>query len=540
MYRVMVVDDEKPGREILKYLIDWDKTNFTICATAKHGKDALQQYDLIKPDLIITDIQMPVMDGLEMISNIKEINKDQEIIIVSCYEDFSYAQKAIRLGITDYLIKGLVSQEDLYSVLCKIEEKLSRHTKVNVSSFNSETHSYIGNQEIIETLFFEELPLSNIEQMINDNSLNICGKSFVVMCVSIDRYSQLINQHEIKHHQMRSIQSLIHNSLQMKQGGECVYCGNGNFMVIAPIKNIHSQMSFINECMTLANSIRNNLSKHITKSVTIAVSNSFCHLTEIHKNVQHTLDMLEYRIFAGTNKTILFNTYLQRIKNINPEKINNAISKAKHYLSNKDFESFRSQINLMFNVEIRGFMQLHYLKYINSCLIDAVILFANKNDLPYDRIFGCNYIPIDKISNFQTIGEIVQWYDVLVNHIINLCNSYVIESENVIIKEAIKYIKKHFDQGSISLDSIASHVNVHKVYLCRIFKQETGLTISKYNALLKVEKSKELLKDTSLKISEVSNMSGFSSPSKFNVAFKNITGQTPRRYRESIFPLMKA
>lgn len=534
MYKIMVVDDEKPGREILKYLIDWNKTNFTICATAKHGKDAIEQYDLVKPDLIITDIQMPVMDGLNMISKIKKINKDQEIIIVSCYEDFSYAQKAIRLGITDYLIKGLVSQEDLYSVLYKIEEKLSRRTEINVASCNSEVHSYIENQGIIETLFFEELPLCDIEQIINDNNLNICGKSFVVMCVSIDRYSQLLNQQEIKHHKMRSMQPLIQNSLRIKQGGECVYCGNGNFMVIAPIRNIHSQMSFINECMTLANSIRNNLSKHFSKSVTIAVSNSFCHLTEIHKNVQNTLDMLDYRIFAGTNKTILFNTYLQRIKNIDPEKINKAIDKAKYYLSDKDFESFRSQINQMFNVEIKGFMQLHYLKYVNSCLIDAIILFANRDHLPYDRIFGCNYVPIDKISSFQSIEEIVQWYDAIVNNIINLSNSYVIESENVIVKDAIKYIKKHFDKGSISLDSIAAHVNVHKVYLCRIFKQETSLTISKYNVLLKVDKAKELLKDASLKIFEVSNMSGFSSPSKFNVAFKSITGQTPKRYRESI------
>lgn len=534
MYKVMVVDDEKPGREILKYLIDWDKTNFTICATAKHGKDAIQQYDIVRPDLIITDIQMPVMDGLEMINKIKEINKNQEIIIVSCYEDFSYAQKAIRLGITDYLIKGLVTEEDLYSVLCKIEEKLSERSLVDVSSCNPVTSSRVKNLESIETLFFEELSLSDIQLIIKDNRLNIHGDSFVVMCVSIDQYSQLINQHEIKHHQMRLIQNLIQNSLQTKQGGECVYSGNGNFMVITPIKNTHSQMNFIHECMTLANSIRNSVNQHFTKPLTIAVSNSFCCLTEIHKNVQNTLNMLEYRIFAGLNKTILFNTYLQRIKNVNPEKINSAIDYAKHYLNNKDFESLKSQINQIFNVDIKGFVQLHYLKYVNSCLMDAVILFTNKNQLPYERIFGCNYIPIDKINNFQTIEEIVQWYDVLISKIQNLCNGFIIQSDNVIIKKTVKYIKNHFDHGNISLDSIATHVNVHKVYLCRIFKQETDLTISNYISLLKIQKAKELLKDTSLKIFEVSYMAGFSSPSKFNVAFKSVTGQTPKKFRETV------
>lgn len=117
MKTVMLVDDERPARELVKMTINWEKAGFQILWEARNGKQALEQYAEKKPDLIITDIQMPVMDGLELLERVKAICPSQKVVILSCHEDFSYARRALRAGVLDYLIKDALTDEVLYNLL---------------------------------------------------------------------------------------------------------------------------------------------------------------------------------------------------------------------------------------------------------------------------------------------------------------------------------------------------------------------------------------------------------------------------------------
>ena len=117
MKTIMIVDDEKPARELLKMLINWESAGFRIISEANDGIEAIDQYLQFAPDLIITDIQMPQMDGLTLIKEIKKINSDQNIIVLSCHENFNYAREIMKLGIFDYLIKDSLTPEELYTVL---------------------------------------------------------------------------------------------------------------------------------------------------------------------------------------------------------------------------------------------------------------------------------------------------------------------------------------------------------------------------------------------------------------------------------------
>ena len=129
MRTVLIVDDERPARELLKMTLDWEALGFSTPLEANNGKKALEQYNMHKPDYIITDIQMPVMDGLELIEKIKEINPNQRIIILSCHESFSYAKKALKLGVMDYLIKDALNPDTLADML------LSNSTEIESYNF---------------------------------------------------------------------------------------------------------------------------------------------------------------------------------------------------------------------------------------------------------------------------------------------------------------------------------------------------------------------------------------------------------------------
>ncbi|MDY3917555.1 MAG: response regulator [Candidatus Limivivens sp.] len=124
MYTAMIVDDEYPARNMLDLLVDWEENDFRLIAKAENGKQALELYRKYRPDLLITDIQMPVMDGIQLIEAIRREKRDACMVILSCHESFAYAQQAIRLGVKDYLIKDMLTGEQLQKCLERAKEQI--------------------------------------------------------------------------------------------------------------------------------------------------------------------------------------------------------------------------------------------------------------------------------------------------------------------------------------------------------------------------------------------------------------------------------
>jgi|GEM_PF-2487526 len=124
MYTVLIVDDEFSARNLVKLVLDWESNGFEIIGEAKNGRDALEKCKTLHPDLVITDIQMPVIDGIEFIRQAQLNDNPPHFIILSCYESFSYAQQAIKLGVCDYLIKDLLTSELMQNTLKEVIPKL--------------------------------------------------------------------------------------------------------------------------------------------------------------------------------------------------------------------------------------------------------------------------------------------------------------------------------------------------------------------------------------------------------------------------------
>lgn len=129
MYQVLIVDDEPIVKIALRSMLDWGTLGFHICATASNGQEALEMAEKYRPDLIICDLKMPVMDGIELIQTAKDRKMDCEFLVISNYEDFNYVRTALVLGASDYILKVSISPEELTSQLQKIREKLELKKK---------------------------------------------------------------------------------------------------------------------------------------------------------------------------------------------------------------------------------------------------------------------------------------------------------------------------------------------------------------------------------------------------------------------------
>ncbi|AJG98089.1 two-component system response regulator [Clostridium beijerinckii] len=538
MYKVMIVDDEIPAREILLCIINWEDTDFRIVYSASNGKDALDKYTDIKPDLIITDIQMPIIDGLDLIEEIQKINKSQNFLILSCYEDFTYAQRAMKMGVTDYLIKDLITPNDLYGILAKTKTDLDNIT-IKKSEIKKE-HKLLNflkeNKDIaLRKLIFNDISQDDCYNLIENLNLNLNGKLFVLFLIQIDNFFKYIEDENFYTKTLNEIIKNISETIEELDIGECFYSENGEFTAIVRLTPTISEADIINECYYLAQEIRKRISLMHNISLTISVSSTFKKPFKIKKYFDEAFKLSKMKVFLGNDTIILNNTFVKNL-DLDTDTLVKRINAINIAIEQNNIENLKSELTHLYDKDIRGFMQFNYLNYINSSLLDLVVRTCNRYSIAYEDIFSTSYLPIEILSTKETVEEMSGWFIEIFTKIINInFNNSFKNKYSKKVADSIDYINKNLFNQSLSLTDIAENINVHKVYLCRIFKEETGENVTQYILKARIDKSKEIILSTNYKLYEISDKLGFNSPQQFSILFKKVTGITPNQFRDSYF-----
>ena len=538
MYKVMIVDDEIPAREILLCIINWEDTDFRIVYSASNGKEALDKYTDIKPDLIITDIQMPIIDGLDLIEEVQKINKSQKFLILSCYEDFTYAQRAMKMGVTDYLIKDLITPNDLYGILAKTKTDLDNIT-IKKSEIRKE-HKLLNflkeNKDIaLRKLIFNDISQDDCYNLIENLNLNLNGKLFVLFLIQIDNFFKYIEDENFYTNTLNEIIKNVSETIEELNIGECFYSENGEFTAIVRLTPTISEADIINECYYLAQEIRKRISLMHNISLTISVSSTFKKPFKIKKYFDEAFKLSKMKVFLGNDTIILNNTFVKNL-DLDTDTLAKRINAINIAIEQNNIENLKSELTHLYDKDIRGFMQFNYLNYINSSLLDLVVRTCNRYSIAYEDIFSTSYLPIEILSTKETVEEMSGWFIEIFTKIINInFNNSFKNKYSKKVADSIDYINKNLFNQSLSLTDIAENINVHKVYLCRIFKEETGENVTQYILKARIEKSKEIILSTNYKLYEISDKLGFNSPQQFSILFKKVTGITPNQFRDSYF-----
>ncbi|MBE6086596.1 MAG: response regulator [Clostridium beijerinckii] len=538
MYKVMIVDDEIPAREILLCIINWEDTDFRIVYSASNGKDALDKYTDIKPDLIITDIQMPIINGLDLIEEVQKINKSQKFLILSCYEDFTYAQRAMKMGVTDYLIKDLITPNDLYGILAKTKTDLDNIT-IKKSEIKKE-HKLLNflkeNKDIaLRKLIFNDISQDDCYNLIENLNLNLNGKLFVLFLIQIDNFFKYIEDENFYTNTLNEIIKNVSETIEELNIGECFYSENGEFTAIVRLSPTISEADIINECYYLAQEIRKRISLMHNISLTISVSSTFKKPFKIKKYFDEAFKLSKMKVFLGNDTIILNNTFVKNL-DLDTDTLAKRINAINIAIEQNNIENLKLELTHLYDKDIRGFMQFNYLNYINSSLLDLVVRTCNRYSIAYEDIFSTSYLPIEILSTKETVEEMSGWFIEIFTKIINInFNNSFKNKYSKKVADSIDYINKNLFNQSLSLTDIAENINVHKVYLCRIFKEETGENVTQYILKARIDNSKEIILSTNYKLYEISDKLGFNSPQQFSILFKKVTGITPNQFRDSYF-----
>ncbi|HBE79472.1 MAG TPA: hypothetical protein DDW65_17105 [Firmicutes bacterium] len=517
MKTVMIVDDEKPARELLKMLIDWESAGYTITSEARDGKEAIEQYALYAHDLIITDIQMPQMDGLTFIKTIKKMNKDQNIIVLSCHEDFNYAREVMKLGIMDYLIKDSLTPEDLYTVL------------KNTSYLKSDERSASNSGNIIDEKAFRLLG-DIIHDRLGDANYDEALKFWNIGQSQQYFFIHALIGSESNNNYVPEITSRVNNLLTPDGGAICNLVDN-YYVILAVINSSHSQSEMFNRQSSIAHSIHACMEKAAGCMITAGVSRICPDIHLIKEKNLEAKQALGYRVFLGKGKIMYFDIIQNITRSIKIDIIDTRIKNIKLALSQKQTSQLSNELKNLYLIDLQGIIQYNYLQHVNALLLGLITTTCSESNISYNSLFADGTIPLDTIQNFETVEEMLSWFtekfQALIKAMDGLCNNHCSHQ----IKKIVQYIQQHYAED-IGLESIANLYDIHKVHLARSFKENTGFSVNGFIRELRIKEAKNLLKNSDLNVSEIVYKVGFQNFQSFYTVFKKQVGLTPMEFRD--------
>jgi two-component system response regulator YesN len=530
MKKILIVDDEYIVRLGLKTIVDWAMFGYMVAGEAANGKEALDFFEKNPADVILTDIKMPVMDGLELTRRIRERNKKTQIIILSHYDEFSYAQEAISLGAFRYILKSEMTKTNLENILKSL---------CLGSDVSPEMEHIAGWKEKLK-VFIEKYLLSSFNRYFKDKEAeqHLCPPESafppsitgdcVVFSVSC-RTTPLLNEAREKF--PKTIGVLFEDAFVNLAGAGRYFDDNFYFAAIAPVEKIKDADAgqFLAEKISgPALQLVKNVRQYFNVNTFIGVSSpgriNDCGLLLREAHLARFDCFFSQKVFVG-----IFN------KNPGSREISGT-KKASLVSYAKLIELIDTcQKDVMLEYIQTIFMKLREAgdySSVYSAFIDLLSvgkLIREKCQLEEEASLSEHKFKHDAFFDLPFIGDVEMYiYELYLSLLFTKQNGKAGYSH--IVKMCNDFIEREYEHN-IGLAEAAEYAGVSHSYLSFIFKQETGVNFHAALAQHRIEKAKKLLATTGLKIYQVAEEVGFSNPYYFSKVFREISGYTCKEYR---------
>lgn len=530
--KVMIADDEGKICQLIQCLVDWKALDMEVVAVAHNGLEALELIKEHKPDIAITDIRMPGCNGLSMIKQARKIVPDMEYIIISGYRDFEYAHKAIQFGVSDYLLKPIdkneliLTLEKMRTAYLEKTEQLTKEEKLR--KFEK------SDKQRMRKLVFKEVMMQQkkASRLISIQDLNETYKYhfkegiFQTVMIKIDGARNEIKTSEI--YLEDKIRQILLSNLKDCYDWECSFADSCCLVVLnypMAYKGIRKNMRKVLEELLL----QQNVLKGIRITIGMGVELDFSGM--LKERMKSAKWAVAQRLMKGSNQVIL-----GEIRNANEfadsdlfKKFNKEFSIA---IELQDLEEVKKTLRFL-EMEIRklsnitGYEVLQMTKEAMNVYIFALF----NNQLPTEGINGL----FDEFNKqVHDCGTMKELFAYLLGTITKSFEKILEEKDQMDtkpIKEAKKYILQHYKEP-ISLEIVSEVVGFNTTYFSTMFKKETGINFSEYLLNLRLDKAKELLKETKKSIADICEEVGYHDVKYFTKKFTNYTSLKPNEYRK--------
>lgn len=533
MYRVLLVDDEILVRDAIRENIDWKGINCELVGDCDNGQEAAEFVKHNEVDMVLTDICMPYMDGMELSHFLHDNYPDIVIVIFSGFSDFEYAKKAIQYNVSEYMLKPVTAME-LTGVIERMKEKVDqkKYEKRRMENLTRASENYHKNALVIRSKEMEALVncTKDVQESLRQlEGLGIFLNSphYRVAVFDMDLYSDLYEIDVEKMQESALMAFVLFNIsdelVRLEDVGIAYQEGSNRVCVL--FKGSRNR-EFAGKIQSICREIQQKVKEVIGIEVSVGIGSWVKTPDQFWLSYRMATKAIQYRYLLGGN--LMLDMEEQRTdQNISLredlELFENAIKTGKKESMDRMISKMEQDIKAALVDKSRACMYLQQiLRSVNN-----VCEFVNTDTEKSVRNQESVLMKVTQQETFQKAIGLVKEYVQKSFEARQSMNSSNGQRQATL---AMDYIQNNYMDTELSLNSICSYLNISTSYFSTIFKEETGETFIEALVRIRMEKARELLSNTTLKNYEIAEKVGFADPHYFGISFKKMTGKTPTEY----------
>jgi two-component system response regulator YesN len=529
MSGLLIADDEAVVRSAILRILARGKLDLGTIVEARNGEEAISLARRMRPSIVLMDVKMPGLDGLEATRAIRAEHPSTRVIILSAYDEFSFAQEALKLGTVDYLLKP-VRPTTLIEVLSRVQAQIRREER------------HLREMEKTHSRLKHTLPLAEarlVEDLINgtvgsrevvDRVLGYLGKTIswpAVLVVDVDDFSSAVKgmDSERLDHFCVLLTDIVRRAMP---DPDHTLMGHIRQGVVVTIVSTDQRFTTVDEIRTLGHTIRFAVESSAPVTVTIGIGRRHAGLQSVHLSYEEAMRAQQYKLYLGRNSVI----HIDDVRAMSPtgcsypveleRDLLTHVRRGQRKLSRETLEKLADRLldrpEEPPEVVRTRFKELMAL--VSRAVIDA--------GAPSSEILELSHRQMAALATLQTGEEIRTWaLDSLAMLMSKIREAHHGKWE---IERAVRYMCENFREPGLKLEDVAHAVHLSPSHLAHLFKERVGVSYVKYLTFLRVEEAKKLLRTTEMTVAAVAAAVGYEASYFFRV-FRHHTGMTPTTYR---------
>lgn len=533
MIKMFIADDEQIVVEGIRDSINWAEYGVEVCGTASNGLDALKQSIILMPDIIISDIKMPGLNGLEFVKELKTRIPKSLIILISAYQKFEYAKEAIKLGVLSYITKPFKKNQILEEVLkaCDVIKEEEHKLELN-SKFEQELptlRSYFLNSIILG----DDIQLEEYEENVEKYRLDLSKRNVRVLVIRPELPEETLPERSKSIKDIcGSIQLSILKNLPNELKITTFFSPGNDVVVIYGAEDINIlDFSEINNGLK---KVKANIYDKLGILISIGIGRLYFDYKNIYLSYKEAMSALNYKLIYGDGSIIF---------------IDNIVSESSDTVKvvvciNKKIECFENLLSVgnceeslkkareiaLYMKENKG-VSYNYVQQVFAQLLSLIVRRAIELNI-YDEILSKDITGLyEKVYAMKSLAELSDFLGEIIKEVCEVTERKTLEMSSGTINKALEFMKQHCHEN-IAQTNVAEYVGLNASYFSRYFKEETGQSFMDYMKKLRIDKAKELMISSNMKIYEISEALGYQSVQYFSTLFKSLVGLTPQEYKD--------
>lgn len=525
-YKVMLVDDEDEVRQAIERRVNWEEIGFKVVASAENGEEALEKAEKYQPDVVMSDIHMPFMDGLTFCRKLKEQLPGTRIIIFSGYDEFEYAKEAIRLEAEEYILKP-IDAEELKKIFLRIKDRLD------------EEYNRRRNIETLEKYYQESLPILKeqlligiLEGRINESSIGKYLSEYGInlesafYCVGIIEPGTIADDMNITRQMLAvSLKQIVNEQFEKSMDFISInYLGH--VIVVGKLKNTDEY----NEFAATNDHICKLASKILGVPVSAGIGKVVGKIIDLALSYSEANDALSYRILLDENQAI-------QIKDVEPGFTSYAefgdadINELLKAIKIGSKEELVSTIDMIVKKLKKSTVSIHHIQLYFVEIYVALMRLARSYELSDEQLGELDRDVYSETRKINSLDELNEWLTNICMQLRGFIRKERQDSTKLLVEKAKEYITENYADSELSLDAVCGFLGVSPTYFSSLFKKDTGVSFVTYITNIRMEQAVHLLESTAEKSYIIAGMVGYEDPNYFSYVFKKAYGISPSKYR---------